>query len=146
MVGNPVAKSLDQFHARAEILADQRSVQRKCQAKPMSPELFIGSSEQTGPKGEGETGDRSSPCDRLAVLQPLDCCDHPLDSIRPQRVEVKQPRICDRGFGLGMAENSVDGISHQDLEVVDQLEGCRTELGVPFIEGNRRRMVPVAAG
>jgi hypothetical protein len=112
----------------------------------MSPELFVGSPEQTGPKGERKAGDRSSSCDRLAVFHPLDCRNHPLDSIRSERVEVKQPRIRDRSFRLGMAEHPIDDISHQDLEVVDQLEGCRAELGVPFIEGNSRPMVPVAAG
>lgn len=70
------------------------------------------------------------------LLQAFDGGNHSLHPIGPEDIKIQKPRLHEWEFGLGPAEDAVYGISQQDLEMVDELEGCGTELRVPFMESD----------
>ncbi len=80
----------------------------------------------------------------LSLLQPVNRRNDLPDTARPQNTEIEQPCFPDRRLWLSFAEDAVNCVAKQDLEVVDEAERGHGQNGVPLVEQNGGRMISVA--
>ena len=103
-------------------------------AKPVTPQLLVALTEQTGPEPERDTRNNATAGDVLALLKTLNGDDHLLDTVWLQDAEVHEPRVANRSLRLAPTQLGVNGVANQHLESMDSREASCSETYVPLVK------------